>query len=133
MNVEGSVGIPNNWVCIQNADIGIGSGSYFLDDETISLLYPDVVSIEEAWKKVSALEDTDNPIVLWEIRPGGMRAHRYKFFEQTYEGKTEDYMSAEKFAKLTASFLKGNPDNNGWPVMARVDAMGKKEWVSPFA
>ena len=130
---SGSFFERQGWIRIDNADIGIGPGSYFLNDNDISVEYPNVQTKSAAWEKVDQLENSGNPIVMWEILPGGMRAHRYKFFEQNYSGKSQHGMSAEKFVRHTADFLRGKADNNGNPVIVRVDQWGSKEWKCPIS
>jgi hypothetical protein len=109
------------WKCVEDANIQIGAGSYFSGDEEISCHFQDVTTVDGAWAKVSELAATNNPVVMWEITAGGMRAHRFSFLMQEQDDAPTN---AALFAQHTAEFVRGRQKAMKRRVYVRIDSKG---------
>ena len=83
-----------------------GPGSYYLNDSSITQMFPEITTEMEAWMIVRLLaeESVDNPPVMWQLTkigdgPSHLILHRRKFFDQNlyadtgkiYHGKVISY------------------------------------------
>lgn len=97
-----------SWRIRETCDIGIGIGSYFADDSSISIHENNINTEEEgyAFTELFNLKHTNNPIIMWEISwaTGSYRAHRLNFFSDVAAGK--DYTNSEDFLNDAVDFIE---------------------------
>ena len=120
-----------SWEIIEGGGIGIGPGSYYTDDEAITLIDSNIDKEATAWELVRSYDSTDNPIVMWQIQniPNGKDgrsrvefwAHRLQFMYQNLDAATGS--SPRDFAQDTAQFIESTQGpGNGGAIRVRSDA-----------
>jgi hypothetical protein len=66
----------------------VGPGSYYTDDPLITLYFDDRVTNEVEAQEFIIQYESDNPIVMWQIRDGIFTAHRLSFMSQDLDSHT---------------------------------------------
>jgi len=98
----------NPWRIKENGDIGIGEGSLYFKDPSISIVVKSVRTEKDGheYTEIFNVMNPDNPIIMWEISWmfGYYRAHRLEFFSQ--DGIKKDHASTESFVKATVDFIE---------------------------
>jgi len=98
----------NSWRIMERCDIGIGSGSSFENDASITIHEKNIATEEEgyAFTELFNLKHVDNPIIMWEISWANVsyRAHRLKFFSNEAAGN--EYANSEDFVNDAVDFLQ---------------------------
>ena len=107
---------------VSNGDIRVGAGSYYTNDEEVTLIQNTVADVDAAWQWVQSFDDTENPVVMFQLIPDqgsfDVWAHRLKFMSQNLDASTGK--SPLRFAQDQASWLQtGN--GFGGDVYARSD------------
>ena len=98
------------WRMIEHSDIGIGSGSVYFENSSISFVNKDITSEAEAYEftRVFNIMNPENPVIMWELHwgDGSYRAHRLMYLSQ--EDVMNDWESAEEIVVAARDFVAGN-------------------------
>jgi hypothetical protein len=84
------------WLSSGIGNIVHGPGSYYLDDESITQRFTDIITHQEAHAKILELlkDDRLNPPIMWQItdpwgnKPGHLIVHKLKFLRQNLDADT---------------------------------------------
>ena len=103
-----------------------GPGSYYLNDSSITQMFPEITTEMEAWMIVRLLaeESVDNPPVMWQLTkigdgPSHLILHRRKFFDQNLDADTGK--RAFDAPNLDMLNFTGKPHPEGHPIYYRVE------------
>jgi len=95
------------WSYVIGGSVGIGPGSWYTDDTTITLIDRSVANETDAREWIEQYEGSDNPRVMWQICYDGnspcLWAHRLRFMHQNLDADTG--RSPKEFATSTSVFL----------------------------
>tara|TARA_B100000614_G_C14476611_1_gene464866 strand:- start:108 stop:743 length:636 start_codon:yes stop_codon:yes gene_type:complete len=115
-----------NWDKYHLGNIVHGPGSYYLNDPSITQIFPEITNEMEALMIVNVLaeESVDNPPVMWQLTnlndgPSHLILHRRKFFDQNLDSDTGKKVSCAP--DLDMLNFTGKPHPEGHPVYYRVD------------
>ena len=104
-----------------------GPGSYYLNDPSITQMFPEITTEMEAWMMIRLLtqESVDNPPVMWQLTnigsgPSHLILHRRKFFDQNLDADTGKQPS--DVANLIMLNFTGKPHHYGHPVYYKVQS-----------
>jgi hypothetical protein len=125
----------DDWNLVIGGDVGIGPGSYYMDDETITITKQlSIFSESDIWTIIDQYESDFtnggyNPIVILE-RPVGesvtIRAHRFKFMFQHLDANTGD--TPMQFNAANRAVLMKQLDKHDKRREARVYVRSDKWW-----
>ena len=84
------------WLSSGIGNIVHGPGSYYLDDESITQRFTDIITHQEAHAKILELlkDDRLNPPIMWQLtdpwgnKPGHLIVHKLKFLRQNLDADT---------------------------------------------
>ena len=104
-----------------------GPGSYYLNDPSITQMFPEITTEMEAWMMIRLLtqESVDNPPVMWQLTnigsgPSHLILHRRKFFDQNLDADTGKQPS--DVANLIMLNFTGKPHPYGHSVYYKVQS-----------
>ena len=133
------------WSEVLCGHIACGPGSYYLSDESITVMDKSVTTYEAALARVTEMsqQDPKNPVVLWQLAdPWGngvvgnvyqkhgmyLVAHKAKFLKQNLDATTGG--TAMDFARAIEGFQKGQMWGSPMYVL---EARGEAEFEVPMA
>ena len=119
----------SNWGKYSLGNIVHGPGSYYLNDPSITQIFPEITTEMEAWMMIRLLaqESVDNPPVMWQLtnpweESSYLVLHRRKFFDQNLDADTGKKVS--DVTNLTMLNWTGKPHPEGHPVYYLVEDSG---------
>jgi hypothetical protein len=93
-----------NFELVERSNILVGPGSYY-SDPLITLFFDDRVTNEIEAHQFVIQYESDNPIVMWQIRDGIFAAHRLSFMSQNLDSSSGK--SPEGFVNDIKTYLIG--------------------------
>ena len=119
-----TLALPDGYEVVSKGNVGIGPGSYYLDDEEVSIFTSQAFSdVDSAWEWVQSYDFTENPIVMWQLVQEGsdlkVWAHFKKFMTQNLDASTGE--SPREFAQAQADYVKSVPGHTSGDVFVRSD------------
>jgi len=120
-----------SWEVVEEGGVGIGPGSYYTSDDTITVINREITNEEEAFEWVKSFDNNGleyNPIVMWQVGNiginYGIRAHRLRFMYKDLDATTGK--SPKDFARATKAFLSKKRNVKKCTIYVRSD----KWWES---
>ena len=120
----------NSVSLIPDGDIRIGAGSYYTDDDEVTMTYEGAKDLWDAWEWVQLFDNTENPVIMFQLVPTGggvgkvtVWAHRLKFMSQNIDmDPTTQSVTPFTYAEGQANWLA---DGLGGDVYVRTN-----EWYN---
>jgi uncharacterized protein len=112
--------LPIGWKSYNKGNIIDGPGSYYLDNENITIEFPEITTTDEAWIKIKELTDNnpENPPIIWQFIPLANKDAKYliihfKEFLNQYLGADSGKASKEipNFSFLNITNKENSPEN----------------------
>ena len=109
------------WLSSGIGNIVHGPGSYYLDDESITQRFTDIITHQEAHAKIKELlkDDRLNPPIMWQLtdpwgnKPGHLIVHKLKFFRQNLDADSSSDLSVKDIPSLVFLNHQGSPNPEG--------------------
>ena len=95
---------PYNWILVPNGDIRVGPGSYYTDNQDITITEAEIFDKNEALHFVEKFNSfsPQNPIVMWMVDKYGLFGHRLLFLSQNLDANPDN---AQGFVEATTNWL----------------------------
>jgi hypothetical protein len=110
------------WLSSGIGNIVHGPGSYYLDDESITQRFTDIITHQEAHEKILELlkDDRANPPIMWQLsdpwgnKPGHLIVHKLKFLRQNLDADSSIDLSVKDIPSLHLLNWQGllHPEGN---------------------
>jgi len=109
------------WLSYEIGNIVHGPGSYYLDDESITQRFADIITHQEAHAKILELlkNDRTNPPIMWQLtdpsgnKPGHLIVHKLKFLRQNLDADSSIDLSVKDIPSLHLLNWQGLPHPEG--------------------
>ena len=109
------------WLSSGIGNIVHGPGSYYLDDESITQRFTDIITHQEAHEKILELlkDDRANPPIMWQLsdpwgnKPGHLIVHKLKFLRQNLDADSSIDLSVKDIPSLNLLNWQGFPHPEG--------------------
>ena len=109
------------WLSSGIGNIVHGPGSYYLDDESITQRFTDIITHQEAHEKILELlkDDRANPPIMWQLsdpwgnKPGHLIVHKLKFLRQNLDADSSIDLSVKDIPSLNLLNWQGLPHPEG--------------------